>query len=235
MGSVEATLDRPPLARWKVLLLFTPLVVMIAVRMVVQGAAPWLLKHHPLGLIAIDAKNRNLLLAAGRTDIVYFVLFAVIARMATDPIHFLIGRIFGDRALVWLRKQLGEQNRFILWIERSFRRAGDLMVFAMPGAPVCLMAGITGMKARRFFLLNLLGTVTMVLFLRATASAFRGPLNAVLNFNDRYVGILTPLFISLIVIQVLRARHKRKKAGGGAELGMVIDLTGLAAEQPAEA
>ena len=129
--------------------------------------------------------------------------------MATDPIHYLIGRAFGDRALVWLRRQLGEQNRFLAWVERSFRRAGGLMVFAMPGAPVCLMAGITRIRARRFFALNLLGTVTIVLLLRGLASVLKGPLEAVLNFNDRYVAILTPLFFGLMIVQVVRTRRKR--------------------------
>ena len=137
MGTVEAVLAPRPLARWKVVLLFSPIVAMVVLKtLFVNPAAPWLLKHHPLALVALDGRNRNLLLASARTDVVYFIIFACIARMLTDPIHYLIGRVFGDRALVWLRKQFGEQNRFIGWIERSFRKAGSVMVFAMPGAPL---------------------------------------------------------------------------------------------------
>jgi membrane protein DedA with SNARE-associated domain len=209
MGKVEAASEPRPLTRGKVLLLFSPLVALIVIRTVVNSAAPWLLKHHPLGLVALDGRNRNLLLAASRIDLWYFVIFACIARMLTDPIHYLIGRAFGDRAMVWLRKQLGETNRFLAWLERSFHKAGGVMVFAMPGAPVCLMAGITGMRVRRFFILNLLGTLTAVLLLRGAASALEAPLQAVLDFNDRYVGILTPLFIGLGVVQMIRVRRRR--------------------------
>ena len=230
MGTVEGALAPRPLARWQVLLLFSPLVAIILVKMlVVNPAAPWLLKHHPLALVALDGRNRNLLLAAARTDIGYFIIFACIARMLTDPIHYLIGRVFGDRALVWLRKQFGEQNRFIGWIERSFRKAGDLMVFALPGAPVCLMAGITKMKVRRFFALNLLGTLTMVFLLRGLASVLKGPLDAVLNFNDKYVAILTPVLLGLTVIHIVRSQRTRKRVGsGGGELGTMTDLTEMA-------
>ena len=232
MGTVEAALEPRPLTRWKVVLLFSPLVVMAAVKMLfVNPAAPWLLKHHPLALIALDGRNRNLLLASARTEVVAFIVFAVLARMLTDPVHYLIGRVFGDRALIWLRKQFGEKNRFIGWIERSFHKAGGVMVFAMPGAPVCLMAGITGMKLRRFLFLNLAGTLTVVLLLRGMASALKAPLEAALNFNDKYVGVLTPIFIGLTVIWIVHGRIKRKRAGAagaGGELGMVIDLTEMA-------
>src|SRR5205823_9672696 len=85
----------------------------------------------------------------------------------------------------------------------AFRRFSALMVFLFPGALVCVLAGASRMRVRTFFVLNLAGTVAVVLLLRAFAHTVQGPIEAVQRFNDRNVKWLTAVLVVSVVAWVL--------------------------------
>ena len=87
--------------------------ILIAIGTVANALTPWLLKNHPLWLVALEARNRNLLATASRVDVVPFVVFAVVRRMVSDPLFFLLGRLYGDRALRWAERRLGGNDLIV--------------------------------------------------------------------------------------------------------------------------
>lgn len=193
--------------------------ILIAIGTVANALTPWLLKNHPLWLVALEARNRNLLATASRVDVVPFVVFAVVRRMVSDPLFFLLGRLYGDRALRWAERRLGGNDLIVKVTEDWFRKASGVMVFLFPGALVCVLAGVSRMSVRMFLALNLLGTVAVVIVLRLFARVIEEPIEAVLRFNDRNVKWLTALSIALVVVALLLQRVQ-----GKGELEAVLDI-----------
>lgn len=199
-------LDRPRPPRRTLVLLVTPIVVLSVVGTVTNALTPTLLAEHPQLLITLEARNRNLLLAASRVDAVPFVMIAVLRRLFSDPLYFLLGHYYGDGAVRWIEHKLGEGGSVVRVIERGFRRASKVMVFMFPGALVCVLAGATEMKVRTFVALNLAGTVAAVIVLRIFARALDGPVGAVQRFTDRNFRWLTLVTIGATLLWVVMQR-----------------------------
>lgn len=186
---------RPTHTRRRLVLLVTPIVVLIAIGTVANASTSWLAAHHPLALIALEARNRNLLLVANRVDLVPFVVVGVVRRMLSDPLFFLLGHFHGADALRWAERRLGGGDRLVKLTEAAFRRAAGVMVFLFPGALVCVLAGVSRMGVRTFLALNFAGTLTAVLVLRLSAAALRAPLEAILAWNERNVAWVTAVLV----------------------------------------
>ena len=180
----------------RLVLLVVPIVVLSVAGVLAAGFAPLLVRDHPLLLIALDARNRYLLLVSGKVGAPEFIAVAVARRFASDPFSYLLGRWYGDRAARWVDRRLLPGGRLsAATIEGAFRRVADVAVFLLPGALVCFLAGSTGMRPARFVSLNLIGTLLVVVAVRMFATAAAGPLGGVVRFNDRNAGWLTVLFI----------------------------------------
>jgi membrane protein DedA with SNARE-associated domain len=218
VGALDASPSDGPTRR-TLILLVTPIVILIAVGTVANALTPWLLKNHPLWLVALEARNRNLLAAASRVDVVPFVVFAVVRRMISDPLFFLLGRFYGEDALRWAQRRLGGNEIIVQVTQDWFRKASGFMVFLFPGALVCVLAGVSRMSVRTFVILNFLGTVSAVIVLRLFARVLEGPIDAVLRFNDRNVKWLTVASIVLVVVALLLQRLR-----GSGELEAVLDI-----------
>jgi membrane protein DedA with SNARE-associated domain len=176
-----------------------PIVALIAVGTVANASTSWLAAHHPLALIALEARNRNLLLVANRVDLLPFVLVGVARRMVSDPLFFLLGHLYGQDALRWAERRLGGGHRLVALTERGFRRASGVMVFLFPGALVCVLAGVSRMRPAVFGALNLAGTLCAVVVLRTFAGALEGPLDALLAWNERNVKWVTAALVAGVV------------------------------------
>lgn len=184
--------------------------MLIAVGTVANALTPVLLKEHPLLLIALEARNRNLLAAASRVDAVPFVVVGLVRRVASDPLFFLLGSLYGERALRWVERRMGGSDLLVKLTEQWFRRASGVMVFLFPGALVCVLAGVARMRFRTFLSLNVAGTVTVVVLLRLFARLLEAPIEAVLEWNDRNVKWLTALSVAgvagFVALERLRGR-----------------------------
>jgi membrane protein DedA with SNARE-associated domain len=194
-------------------------VILITVGTVANALTPWLLKNHPLWLVALEARNRNLLAAASRVDVVPFVVFGVVRRMLSDPLFFLLGHKFGANALRWAERRLGGNDVLIKVTEQGFRRASGAMVFLFPGALVCVLAGVSRMAFRTFLALNFAGTLAAVVVLRLFARVLDAPIEAVLRFNDRNVKWLTAASIVFVILFFVLQRFR-----GESELDAVRHL-----------
>lgn len=205
--------------RRTLILIVAPIVVLIAVGTVANASTSWLAANHPLALIALEARNRNLLLVANRVDLVPFLVAGVVRRMVSDPLFFALGRLYGEDALRWAERRLGGGDVLVKLTERSFRRASGAMVFLFPGALVCVLAGVSRMRPAVFLALNLAGTISAVAVLRAFAGALEAPLERLLEWNDRNVKWVTAVLVASVV-GWLWWQHRR----GAGELRAVREL-----------
>src|SRR5207253_669599 len=98
--------DEPRLPRRKLILIVGPIVVLAIVGTITTALTPALAARHPLLLIILEARNRNLILAR-RVDYLPFLLVASLRRMLTDPLYYLLGFHYGDRAVRWLEVKAG--------------------------------------------------------------------------------------------------------------------------------
>lgn len=198
----------------------TPIIVFVAAGTIGTALAPRLLKEHPLLLLVLEARNRNLLLTANLVSVVPYTLVGVVRRMASDPCFFLLGHFYGDRAVHWIQARLGAGTFLGNLNTANFRRFSGLAVFLFPGAIVCVLAGASRMRVRTFLILNLLGTLTAVLVLRAFAGFLRGPIEALQRFNGRNFKWLTIVSIVSVALWLLWQRFQ-----GTGEIGALSDLS----------
>jgi len=208
----------------RVLTLLVGLVVVFWVLGTVSTAATsWLLANHPLLLVALEPRNRNLLLATPLVhDAVPFVAFATLRGVASDPVYFALGHLYGDRAVAWVERQAGgpeRAGRGVRWLERAFHRASWLLVFLFPGLLVCVLAGATGMRTRTFLVLNVTGTVLTVLALRLFAQELAPVIEPVAEWNERNQTAITAVLVAAVGLWLLWQRRR-----GRGEVAAVREL-----------
>ncbi len=200
-------------------LLIGACLVVVAAGTTATALTPRLATRDPLLLIMLEARNRNLVLAR-HVDLVPFLLVGTVRRMISDPLYWLLGLWYGDKAIRWLEEKAGG-GPLVRVTEQFFAKAAYPMVFLFPGAVVCALAGATGMPFPAFLAVNLAGTVTMVVLLRLTGDLFAGPVDAVLRFFDRHLVATTAATIALVVLSIVLNR-----AQGKAEVPSVEELEG---------
>jgi len=196
--------DRPRPPRRTLVLLVAPIVALSVMGTVASAFTPALAAHHPLLLITLDARNRMLVLARN-VGLAQFIVIACLRRMLSDPLFFLLGRLYGDRAIRWLEKK-GGGGALVTFTERIFKKAAYPMVFLFPGAIVCALAGATGMSPVGFILANFAGTLASVLAVRAFSNVLASPVDAVLHFFNRHLVATTAVSIGLVVLSLLLNR-----------------------------
>lgn len=202
-GSVAALTGAPaPVrhpSRRTLVLIVGPILAVVVVGTLGNMFHPALLRDHPLWLVAMEPRNRFLLLVAGRVDFVPFLVVATLRRLSSDPLFFLLGALYGDAGVRWVEHRMGDNAGILRTIERAFARAAPVMVFLFPGAVVCVLAGATGMRPVLFVALNLAGTVVAVTAVYRFAEVFDGPLGSVNRFYGENTRLLTALSIMAVV------------------------------------
>ncbi len=200
--------DGPRLPRRKLLLIVVPIVVLAVVGTATTAMTPYLASHHPLLLIIMEARNRNLILAR-RVDVVPFVLVASVRRMLTDPLYYLLGYHYGDRAVRWLEVKAG-LGSYARLMERVFKKASYPAVFLFPGAIVCALAGVVRMRFATFMALNVAGTLAAVITLKAFGDVVASPVDAVVGFFDRNLLLTSVISVLLVVLSIWAGRVQGK-------------------------
>ena len=200
MALDATTPERPRPGRRTLTLIVTPILAVVVLGILGNAFHPWLVKHHPLWLVAAEPRNRFLILVAGKVDLLPFLLVATARRLFSDPLFYLLGYLYGDSAVRWAEKRFDYESGMVRGLERLFRKAGPVLVFLYPGAVVCLLAGVTGMPPLLFLALNVAGTVTVVFLVYRSADIpfVLGPLDAVRGFYSRNAWWLTPLSVALV-------------------------------------
>lgn len=189
-------------------MIVVPITVAIALGMIGTALTPALQKHHPLLLIALEARDRQLLLVARRIAWVPYLVVGNLRRLATEPLFYLLGRFYGADAVRWIERQGG--GRVVRATERAFRRAAYPMLVIFPGAVVCTLAGETGVAPLVFGILIVARTLVAVVLIRVLANALADPIDAVLRFFDRYTLPATAVSVAIVAFWLIRERRRRR-------------------------
>lgn len=200
--------ERPTPSRRTLALIVGPILGVVVVGTLGNMLHPQLLKDHPLWLVAMEPRNRFLLLVAGQVDFVPFLIVATIRRLISDPLFFLLGALYGDAGVRWAERRLGDDVGIVKAIERGFSKAAPVMVFLFPGAIVCVLAGATGMRLATFLALNLAGTLVAVTVLYRFAEVFDGPLGAVNRFYGDNAKVLTVVSVVVTLVWLWNQRRR---------------------------
>lgn len=196
----------------------TPLLVVIGVTSIALGylgsvLGPTLIANHPATLLAIDSRSRHLVLAVavGISPWVYAVL-ATARLVFADPAFFILGRRHGDDLPAILQRRLPMVATSLPVAARLMSRVGPLAVFLAPNAAISALAGMSGMRTRRFAAMNLLGTVTRLVILWWLAHRFEDTALAVASWTSSNRVILATLAAFVVVTQVARSLKLRRPA-----------------------
>lgn len=166
---------------------------------------PRLINDHPLLQIALNSRSRWLLLATPNLDAVPFFLVGFLRLISTDPIGFLLGWHYRDRALAWAEKNVGDQSSLIGKVEKWFARLGPAVLLVMPNFYLCILAGATRMRPRLFIALNLVGTAGRLLLFWIAGEAFREQLEDALELIQRFQWPLVAVSFVFVAFTVFRA------------------------------
>ena len=175
--------------------------------------------RHPLALIALNSRNRILVLTTNQLDAVSYYAVASLRLLASDPLFFLLGRWYGDAAIRWVERKWASQGQVMRWFEGAFSKAAYPLVFLAPNNPICLFAGAAGMPVAVFFALNVSGTIARLYAIRVLGATFESPIESVLGFFQDYRIPLLVLSVSLVALSFLLDRRK-----GGGEVEAIKDL-----------
>jgi membrane protein DedA with SNARE-associated domain len=209
--ALDAAIDRPPPNRRTLAFIVVPILVVVVVGTVGNAIHPTLVNNHPLWLVAMEPRNRYLLLVADKVSFVPFLVVATVRRLVSDPLFYLLGYFSGERGVRWMEKRMGEGGSVVRALENGFAKAAPVIVFLFPGAIVCVLAGATGMSPVLFLLLNAAGTVTMVTFLYHFAEFVEGPLGAVNRFYGNNGVTLTVISV-LVTIWWVWDQHRKGRS-----------------------
>jgi membrane protein DedA with SNARE-associated domain len=199
--------DRP--SRRTLTLIVAPIVVLVIIGNIGNALHPALLRSHPMWLLAMEPRLRYMLLVANKgVAVAPFVVVAVLRKLSSDPLFFLLGFLYGDGAVAWVERRFDNNSGLVRRVERIFRRAAPVMVFFFPGPLVCVLAGATGMRLMVFAVCNIVGTFTTVVASYYIAETIEGPLDAINNFYSRHWKVLLVVSIVLTVYWLIDQRRK---------------------------
>ena len=179
----------PERPRWLLPLLGAGIVALVVANNFGNAAwASWINKH-PLGLISLNASNKYLIGTTPNTAFLEVLVVGTLRLMAPDPLFYALGYLYRERAVHWARRVFPTSGGLFDALETeqgSFARILDALVFIMPNNPVCLIAGVAGMRFRRFLFLALTGTIGRIILMRLIGTVFEEQILDVLDVVARY-------------------------------------------------
>ncbi len=145
-----------------------------------------LVDTHPLLLIALSSINRYLILVSDQLDPVSYYTVGTLRLLVSDPLFFLLGYWYGDRALEWMDARAPSYGPMLRRFQRLFGKAAWPLVLLAPNNFICLFAGAAGMRISFFFAVNLVGTVGRLYLIRVLGDTFSSPIDSVRDFVGEY-------------------------------------------------
>ncbi|MET0727203.1 MAG: hypothetical protein ABWZ76_02765 [Acidimicrobiales bacterium] len=215
---LDAPVRRRP-GRRTLTLLVAPIIALIVASNVGDALATTLATTHPLLLVALNSRNRNLVLVTNELDALSYYTVATARLLVSDPLFFLLGYWYGESAVSWIEKRTRSFGTSMRQAESWFARAAYPLVFIAPNNFICLFAGASGMRFGGFMLVNLAGTLTRLYLIRRLGETFEAPIDDLLGFLGDY---RIPLLILSVVLVAASSLMELRKGDG--ELDAVLHL-----------
>lgn len=225
----QPALARHPPSPHTLKLLVAPVVFLVICSNVANVMWPTLQEDHPLLLIALSSINRYLILVSDQLDAVSYYGVGTLRLLVSDPLFFLLGYWYGDRALAWMDQKAPTYGPMLRRFQSLFGKAAWPLVVIAPNNFICLFAGAAGMRISMFFALNLVGTVGRLYLIRVLGDAFSSPID---QFQD-VVGEYRWWFIAASAVLV--AFSLRGEVKGGGEIDQLVHIDEELAEPAEEA
>jgi membrane protein DedA with SNARE-associated domain len=169
-----------------------------------------------LRLLAMNARNRNLILVTNNLDAPSYYIVGTLRLLLADPLFFLLGRWYGDTAIQWMEHRTKTFGSTLRQMEGWFAKAAYPVVFIAPNQYICLFAGAAGMSVAGFFVANISGTVVRLYLIRRLGETFEAPIDDLLDWIREY---RTPLLvISIGLFAMVMIRELRRESSGLEEL-----------------
>lgn len=216
-----ADAERARPRRWVLPLLLVGVGVLLVASNVGNLFYASLVVRHPALLLALNSTNRVLVGVTNQLGATTYYGIGFVRLLAADPLFYLLGLFYGDAAIRWIERKMGDGAASIIWFEKAFKKARYPIVLIAPNNPVCLLAGATGMPVPVFVGLNALGTVGRLYLARLFGKAFTAPISAVIGFLDRYRWPIVGISVALFLLQALL---KKKDGQPPGELGDLAEL-----------
>lgn len=185
--------------------------------------------QYPEWFIAMNARNRNLVLV--RSELSWWAFFgiATVRLLISDPLFFLLGRWYGDAGVRWIEKRSVTYGPLARSAEKWFGKASYPLILIAPNNYICLFAGAGGMSVPVFVVLNVVGTVGRLTALWFAADWVSDPLDVVRDFISDNRPLVFGISLGLLALTIWSDR----RAGGG-EVGGLLHLEEEIAEIEAE-
>jgi len=217
-GAASTERHRPP--RRVLALLVAPIIGLVVASNVGDALATTLATTHPLTLIFLNSRSRNLVLVTNQLDALSYYGVATLRLLVSDPLFFLLGYWYGESAVRWMEKRTRSLGGTMRQVERWFGRSGLILVFIAPNNLICLMAGAAGMRVSLFLAANLAGTLLRLYLIRRVGEAFDAPIQDLLGFLSDY---RIPLLIVSVVLVGASTLWELRHGEGELEAALHLD------------
>lgn len=167
-------------------LLVTPLIGMIIANYAAGILWAELVNSNPALLITLSSQNRYLVMTSNNLDAATYFGIGFLRLMAPDPLLYLLGFWYGERAIRWMEGRTPTVGTGLRQLEGLFGRWGYPLVVIMPNNPVCLLAGAARMRPAVFAALNVVGTAGRLVLIRILGEAFQQPIDTFLEWVAQY-------------------------------------------------
>lgn len=174
-----------------------------------SNIGPALVDEQPELVLALASRNRNLFGSVPFIDPVAYWAIGFSRILAAAIVLYFLGRWYGERAIGWTERQVGDLPPIYRWFEKGVAKAGWLLFLAMPGSNlVCLMAGHQRVPPRRFIPLVMVGIVIKLVIMWAGGKAFEEQIRSFLSWIEDYQWYIVAGLFGLSFLQ--SARHARR-------------------------
>ena len=197
---------RPVRLAW----LLAPLGGFFVAALIGTALSPTLLIANPTALIALNPVPRHLVLTVNLIDPITFYAVAAARLFGPDPFHYLLGRLYGDQALVWVERRSARTGRLVRRLERWFERFGLLFLLVAPAGVVCLLAGAARVRPVTFVALNLAGTLAGLTLVRVLGERFAPAIESAIAFVQANVVALTVATVLLVAFSAWRQQRRER-------------------------
>ena len=184
------------------------IIVLVIGGWVGDAAAGYLVDHHPLWLIVLNARNRNLVLVVNHVDAVPYYVVGTFRLLLSDPLFYILGYFYGDAGIKWMERQAPTYGRMMRSAEKWFGVAAYPLVFFAPNNYICLFAGAAGMAIPVFVILNVTGTVFRLWIIQVIGNIFDKPIDSVIGFIQDY---RVPVIIVSVLLVLFTIWNERRQ------------------------